>query len=550
MKKYILIIFYSFLNVILTAQTVGLTKYNSQTELDYVLFSPNGDTNTFLIDRCGELVHKWASVYRPGMSTYLLSNGNLMRAGKLTNTFFSNAGGGGGIIEIYDWNGNLIWDYVISDSLQYQHHDIEFLPNGNILAITWDRKTLLEADMEGRDTNTVDGKFWSEKIVEIQPNYSNNTGTIIWEWYLWDHLIQDFDNTKNNYGIVSDFPELININFPITIQPKFDWAHINGIDYNESLDQIVLSAHSFSEFWIIDHSTTTTEAATHAGGNSGKGGDILYRWGNPMAYQRGSVANQLLFKQHDVNWIDDSLMDAGKLITFNNQVGKNAVGGDYSAVEIITPPVDGNGNYTLLSAQSYGPIASSYTYLANPPSSFYGQLISGANRIENGHTLICEGPSGRFFEINQSDSIVWEYVNPMSNLGMLTQGNIPQNNAVFRCAGYSANYSGLLGQTLISLGPLELNPTPSICNTTALEEIVFNRDLLIYPNPAKNSFAINFGSLEEKGEVKIYNMFGDVVYTGWIKGSMTIKINSFKKGVYLVKVVSENNYYQNKLVIE
>lgn len=60
---------------------------------------------------------------------------------------------------------------------------------------------------------------------------------------------------------------------------------MNGIDYNPVLDQIALSTHNLNEWYIIDHSTTTAEAATSSGGNSGKGGDLLYRWGNPAAYQ-------------------------------------------------------------------------------------------------------------------------------------------------------------------------------------------------------------------------------------------------------------------------
>jgi hypothetical protein len=58
-----------------------------------------------------------------------------------------------------------------------------------------------------------------------------------------------------------------------------DWIHLNSIDYNSVLDQILLSSHAISEVWIIDHSTSTAQAASHTGGNSGKGGDIIYRWG-------------------------------------------------------------------------------------------------------------------------------------------------------------------------------------------------------------------------------------------------------------------------------
>ena len=104
-----------------------------------------------------------------------------------------------------------------------------------------------------------------------------------------DHLIQDFDASKANYGEVAEHPELIDLNFRLSETTNYrdpsDWIHSNGIDYNPELDQIVLSPSNFSEVWIIDHSTTRTEAAGSNGGNSGKGGDLLYRWGNPRAYR-------------------------------------------------------------------------------------------------------------------------------------------------------------------------------------------------------------------------------------------------------------------------
>ena len=42
------------------------------------------------------------------------------------------------------------------------------------------------------------------------------------------------------------------------------------------------------KFILVDHNSTTTEASGHTGGARGKGGDFLWRWGNPMCiYNRG-----------------------------------------------------------------------------------------------------------------------------------------------------------------------------------------------------------------------------------------------------------------------
>ena len=73
-----------------------------------------------------------------------------------------------------------------------------------------------------------------------------------------------------------------------------------------------------NEIYIIDHSTSTAEAATSSGGIYNKGGDFLYRWGNPQAYRQGDQNDQKLFGQHYPHWIPDGLADAGKLILFNN----------------------------------------------------------------------------------------------------------------------------------------------------------------------------------------------------------------------------------------
>ena len=86
--------------------------------------------------------------------------------------------------------------------------------------------------------------------------------------------------------------------------------HTNAVAYNAELDQIMLSIHAFSEVWIIDHGTTTEEAASHSGGKRGKGGDLLYRWGNPRAYRTGTNVDQRLFAQHNAHWIPEGLPGA------------------------------------------------------------------------------------------------------------------------------------------------------------------------------------------------------------------------------------------------
>ena len=123
-----------------------------------------------------------------------------------------------------------------------------------------------------------------------------------------------------------------------------DWTHVNSVDYNAALDQIVVSVHEFSEIWIIDHSTTTALAAGHTGGRSGKGGDLLYRWGNPRVYRAGTKADRTLFAQHNAQWIPSGLPGEGHMLVFNN--GGQRPDGSYSSVDELVLPVDGQGGYT------------------------------------------------------------------------------------------------------------------------------------------------------------------------------------------------------------
>src|SRR6185503_9554519 len=130
----------------------------------YILFAPALSDTTYLVDKCGKRIHQWKSEYRPGLSTYLLNDGTLLRCGNINNINFLG-GGQGGILEKLDWSSNVIWSYQLSDITQCQHHDAIQLPNGNIVAIAWEVHTQMDALNNGRVN--VGSMMWSEKIVEI-----------------------------------------------------------------------------------------------------------------------------------------------------------------------------------------------------------------------------------------------------------------------------------------------------------------------------------------------------------------------------------------------
>jgi len=265
-------------------QTVGLFT-NEDPQEGVVLFGPNAATTTYLINNNGLVVNAWATPYRPALMGYLLENGHLLRSARVANTpgNFLGAAGRGGRVEEYDWDGNLVWAFEYVGETFLTHHDIEPLPNGNVLMIAWEYLSQTEAIAEGKNPFLLTGGQWVDHVIEVRP-VPPSGGEIVWEWRARDHLIQDYDSGANNYGIVEDHPELVDFNFG---QNSTDWTHLNGIAYNAELDQIVISSRGLNEIWVIDHGTTTEEAAGHTGGVRGKGGDLLYRWGNPRSYRGG-----------------------------------------------------------------------------------------------------------------------------------------------------------------------------------------------------------------------------------------------------------------------
>jgi len=448
-------------NTAVTMRTVGLMLNTSNAYPGYTLFSPKQNTMTYLIDNEGRIVHEWtASKYSPGQASYLLENGHLLRPcfnQQVTPT--PNTGGGeGGRIEEFDWDGNMVWELNWATSKYMQHHDIKRLPNGNILMLVVETKSYSEAIAAGFNPNmfqpqiVTDQAILPDSVVEIHPTGTSG-GDVVWEWHVWDHLVQNYDATKANYGSPTAHPELIDAAGSHTALPEF-WNHMNAIDYDPVNDEIAMSVRGNSEVWIVDHSTTTAQAAGHSGGTRGKGGDLLYRWGNPIAYGAGTASNQQYYQQHDVEWIKPTSPGAGHLMCYNNGLGRGTT--NASTINEFIPAVDSSGNYSLLPSV-VNPTGFNWSYNADAANPMYSADISGAQRLPNGNTLICTGGTGEFREVSYDGKIVWKYINPVAHSGIVTQGTAPPAdpnvtgetlNSVFRIYRYPLNYPAFIGKTL------------------------------------------------------------------------------------------------------
>ena len=396
---------------------IFLSNIKTEAFEGYTLFTPYSqgqEAITYLVDNDYNIINTWNQQHMPASMPYLLPDSSIIYPYQVEEPTMIAGGVGGGVKKIL-WDGTVIWDYTFADSIYQHHHDIQMLPNGNVLILVWEKKTISEAYSMGR--NDIESwtvpEMWSTAILELNPE----NGLIDWEWHLWDHLVQDVSPSFGaTYGQIEGHPELFNINCGAVgssaggpQSPNGDWMHMNSIDYNPHLDQIVLSSRLQSEFYIIDHSTTIAEAASHSGGISGKGGDILYRWGNPQNYGRGTLQDKILDGQHSVNWIPEGYPGAGNIILFNNFYRPHGSEMN-SAVLEISPTIDEN-NYIIYPGDAFGPDYITWEYISNTIVPIQG----GVFRLSNGNTIVTFTQHARIIELNSYGDIVWDYTHEIEN---------------------------------------------------------------------------------------------------------------------------------------
>lgn len=355
----------------------------------YVLVNDAVNNRVYLMEKeKSEILYEWDLPSGIGNDAELLQNGNLLVALTATNPEYT-FGGYGGRIAIISPEGDLLWDYQYSDEVNLAHHDIEMLSNGNVLILAWEKKSMYDLEINGYVGE--DEVIYAEKLLEINP--ANNE--IVWEWNSWDHLIQDQNSDALNFGIIKDHPQRINLNYKDHLSEGSylgDIFHANGFEYDEERDLIYLSVNYFSEIWVIDHSTTTIEARKDTGGNFNKGGDLIYRFGNPAAYNNPE-GERTFFHNHFPNLVPGK----NNLLVYSNGIPSNDA---HSIVYELKLPEDYN-----LEPNMDNELEVVWSF--NHPDLFSAK-VSGAKRLPNANTLITEGTSG-FWEVTNSGEVVWKF---------------------------------------------------------------------------------------------------------------------------------------------
>jgi hypothetical protein len=542
---------FGFLAILL----LSITTLKAQMWGDYTLYSVQNTSNAYLLDTTGAVYHTWTfgSTSKTGYSTYMMPGGKLVRSIMHSGNSF-NGGGITGGVQIVDYSGTVLWDYVCSSSTFCMHHDICPMPNGNVLLIVYESKTAAEATQAGCSQSIT---IWSEKIIEVQPTGAT-TGNIVWEWHLWDHLVQNVNSAKDNYQTsIIDHPELMNINY----NTAKDWFHMNGVDYNPILDQISLSSHNMNQWFIIDHSTTTAEAATHSGGLANHGGDFLYRWGNPASY--GATGSTILNVTHDAHFVPEGCPNAGYLSGFNNK----GVSNNISSIEQVDVPHSGY-NYTLTPGSAYLPATYTSRHQCNGGSSNMGN----AQQLPNGNMLVCLATMGSIYEVNPAGTTIWTkqlsgtvpqafryescyLLNEAPQAPMISQSNdtlfstgastyqwyldgvqIPGATDVFYVPAASGNYLVRINDGISCVNSYSITYKYTMI-PTGVSSVHNANEFSIFPNPADGIINLNIHSSGNRNyTVQLFDANGRLVK----KYSNVTLINSdeLESGIYSVRVIS------------
>lgn len=515
--------------------TIGLLLNSEKSSDGYTLYSPVQYTDTYLIDNCGQLINQWSSEFRAGLAAYLLPEGKLLRAGRVVNNLFS-ASGTGGVVQIFNWDGSLEWEAILNDARFGAHHDIHPTSYGTILLSRWERFTNKDLIQAGKDPNFVPSSLWLPSVVEILPTTMGEFD-IVWEWHLFDHLVQTIDPTKDNFGLLQENVRKVNVNFDNITER--DWGHCNSIYLNEERDELIISSRNLDEVWVIDHSTTTAEAASDEGGDKGLGGQLLYRFGNDRVYIENAFS-QVFDGQHNAKFITSP---EGELTiqVFNN----NLQIGNSSQIVEVKPLLDSTGNYALQNGR-FNVSETPYILPSTDSLNFSSRIMSSVQNLPNGNILINSGSESKFFELTPEGELVWEYVGPVSLFGPNEQGSLI-TGSTFVLTRYALDdpiFDGL--DTSVKAEAIELNPSVVNCGIVSTKGVI-DFEVNVYPTLFDQNITIE-NVQGDHLHAKVFDLQGRQYFSSLISTSAWLDTSQWSQGVYFVKIYSDRSSQTYKLI--
>lgn len=332
---------------------------------------PDWKGSIYLLDMLGKPVHAWTTNHQ-ALYSILLPDAKLLSVMEIPKySKFFPPGGNTGIIQVRDWDSKVTWEYR-NDAM---HHDIDQLPNGNLIVAVWEpTPSEIASQIQGgvAGTELPNAPIWSDAIIEIDKNKR-----IVSEWHSYEHL----DPTVDILG---------------SLMPRYAWTFTNGLKYLkknpiDGTPAYLVSMRSTSTVLIVRKSD----------------GQVI--WRSPK---------DMLSLQHD-----PTLLANGNILVFDNGLdrvpapfpiyGSRAVEINPKTNKVVWEFSGGKG--------------------AIDKARFFSPIVGGAQRLSNGNTLITDGVRGHIFEVTKNGKLVWDLVSPYTT--QLT-GTFP-NNFLFKSRRYT-----------------------------------------------------------------------------------------------------------------
>ncbi len=278
-----------------------------------------------------------------------------------------------------------------------------------LLELDWDgnvvwefRDSLLHHDFERLTNGNTLALLWEalspEMTAQVRGGYESSDGPQV----MYGDVVKEITPQGEVVYVWRSFEHLSFEEDTICpLEGRREWTHGNTLNVTASGDLLV-SYRSTSTVGIVDRAT----------------GSFSWKWGP------GQISHQ-----HQPTFLDN-----GRVLLFDNGSHRLAPSTNYSRLIEVDPET----NEIM------------WEHRGDPPISFYSYQISGAQRLPNGNTLVCEGAPGRFLEVTPSHQIVWEYINPMfAASGQVVGGTVSgQANSVFRAHRYGPDHPALAGKDL------------------------------------------------------------------------------------------------------
>lgn len=349
-----------------------------------------------------------------------------------------------------------------------------------------------------------------EKLVEYDPNL----GQVIWEWHTNDHV-----GTNNAAKVPQKSGQ--------------DPYHVNGVDLDPDRNLIVFSAHNTFEVYVVDHSTTTQQAAGTTGGTFGQGGDILFRFGYPSNYGISGGLQYISTAVHSPRWVPKGYPGEGNIVLFANKSPQST--NSYATGYEVRPFLSG----TTFAKKASGEF--DYEILFAGVGSATTTNMGGMDKLPNGNWLVTYVNSNKAAEyeagtVNQSIANAvktWSAGSsngirryPLCHLGL---AKIAETRPAV-AAIYDADACDAFGY----------NPTPSSSavvgsssGTTSLRETA----VLTGVSLQQKANLLQISGLKSHSQVRILNVVGQVQYQGVVESDhIGISTVHWIRGTYLVQV--------------